>query len=308
MGSRGLLYIALAAWLLGADLSAQQYPTASVDDQALGSEKRGRAPTAQELGQLAHAMGITPNHPLAATFQAALQNSQAAEAEVFVDEEDQPKIPLKKHIKGDRGIPYLKLEQLKLPRMPTKEEIEELARREGEGAMERYKEYLKVKPLPQCPDDHTVKVSVADIKAAHAQAGEPLPQAQPAAEADLIREVRELKGEREAHLNRDDAVKLDLLFVESSFEELNPDEAFGRRTKLKRYNVEKPTTQTYMARALSIPCLPFRIRQTGAFAFHHMGKHALLNYDEDPNGEGKKVYNYRKRGIQDEKSKELEKK
>ena len=233
---------------------------AQADEQhAMSSFAQQRTPSSQALNALASELGIEPTHPLV---QHVVSRARSSAPQVRRGQDEERSLSPIRHIKGDKGISFPKLSELRLPRMPARDYLLKVARASAHKGKEQFKELYKIEPLPKCADEGSIAIPNSELM-------------------DALQE----QINRAAH-----QVQFDLLFVDSDFKDVDVDRVFGQYTKLKRYNTHKPDTATFMAKSLRIPCLPFRLRKTGSHLYQHSGRQALLNYDQNPNGRGERIY------------------
>lgn len=80
---------------------------------------------------------------------------------------------------------------------------------------------------------------------------------------------------------------IDMLFIREGTMPKDPDEVFGQKTIVYEVSDKDLTDGTAAAKAFGVDCLPSRFRITGRFNFRDRGINALMNYDEDPYGNGR---------------------
>ena len=79
----------------------------------------------------------------------------------------------------------------------------------------------------------------------------------------------------------------DILFVEKGLIPLDPEESFGKTTRLMPY--ERPFSRGSLINMeiYAVPCVPYRVRMSNVAYYYDQGHNALKNYDGDPKGKGK---------------------
>jgi len=82
---------------------------------------------------------------------------------------------------------------------------------------------------------------------------------------------------------------LDYLYIERKDLPEDPHRYFGKSTIIYLFDSNPMNPVPHMARGMGVPCLPFRLRGTSRYIFRHEGRPALLNYDENLDGEGVRV-------------------
>ncbi|MCB9030651.1 MAG: hypothetical protein H6619_06325 [Deltaproteobacteria bacterium] len=158
------------------------------------------------------------------------------------------------HIRSKSGIPFPEPVDYSKKFKLTKEELQPHVERMLEKGLKKFSELNQLKPLTSCLHDKTEK--------------EKNPKFIDKPEKKVL---------------------LDILFVKHDFY-IPEDRAYhlGKQVLIRRYNSEKPSYGSHTARALQVPCLPYRYRVTEKYTYKHYGKDALLNYDQDPDGKGVK--------------------
>lgn len=156
------------------------------------------------------------------------------------------------HLRGKEGQPFGPgPDASRYVSQIDEERLKDFAQAVVQSDIAQVKEQLKVPKLPRCSSSRTERIERTVIDKKHAS-----------------------------------QVFLDVLFVESVPKYLDPHELYGANTTIVRYSNEDPDLYAFTARRLNVECLPSRVRLTGRYRFFHQGDNALLNFDEDSNGDG----------------------
>ena len=79
----------------------------------------------------------------------------------------------------------------------------------------------------------------------------------------------------------------DILFVEKGLIPLDPEESFGKTTRLMPYETPFSRGSLISMEIYAVPCVPYRVRMSNVAYYYDQGHNALKNYDGDPRGKGK---------------------
>jgi len=162
-----------------------------------------------------------------------------------------------KHIRGRDGVPFPDRKDI-FPKVEVEIDEEyamEVIGKYLQNQLEATKKQLKLAPLPNCTESTTSK-----------------------------KERRFFTEDNEAK------VTFDMLYLAPEQIPQSYREFFGQGVMVRSYDPRRPDPFAYAARNSNVDCLPYRIRTTGRYVFRHKGDEALKNFDEDPNGKGKKIY------------------
>jgi hypothetical protein len=214
--------------------------------------------TTENLEQeLSRKLMLPPGSPVLRQILSSIHKEDSAvkiESPPSILEQERPVI---KHIRASAGIPFPTIEEINFPFDPRQIDREELIKEVTE-LLEAYvamvPKMMEIPKLSVCTEAKTVK--------------------------------RERKD-----FNRGDAndVLYDILYINEQSMPSFDLEQLGDNIELSFYDPKKPNPLSYSARVLSVPCLPYRIRATGRNIFQHQGEDALKNYDDNPNGRGRRI-------------------
>jgi hypothetical protein len=82
-------------------------------------------------------------------------------------------------------------------------------------------------------------------------------------------------------------VFFDEIYISQDLVPLDPQEVFGMEAVLIPYGPNEERGTFLRMKIDNVPCLPYRIRNTGRAQYYDSGLNALKNYDGDPAGKGK---------------------
>lgn len=227
------------------------------EDEISGPETP-ESPSPEQLREFAEALGVSPDgrqmrrlfggEKMAA---ADLARRQAADDQ-FAQGLQLP--PVIRHLRGNEGIP------LPGPMPPPPElslddpKVQEALGEYGKYVEKEMERLTTPQDLPDCVDSKTERGALGSGKAAKDQ------------EHDVF---------------------FDMLFMRSGNIPLDPQDVFGKETKVVPFSGEFVNGASFAAIGVGVKCLPTRFRVTGRYTFRHEGEAALRNYDDEPNGSGK---------------------
>lgn len=159
-------------------------------------------------------------------------------------------LPIAAHFRGEDGIDFpSEDEMVKIPQ-PTDEDINKAVAEYQKISADYLPQAFNPPKLGRCEEDNTEKEDLG------------------------------YSGSDEKE------VVFDMLFIAPEDMPKDPDEAFGKETSVRVFDLEGDPDYAISILSMGVDCLPYRIRSTNKFKFTHKGEMALRNYDRDSHGSG----------------------
>lgn len=234
--------------------------TTAVSALAQNFESEASSPE-EAIQEISRQFKIPPNSKHMARLRQEMMSGNSARWEKEEKESNEkgsssepPEREIIKHLRGTKGLSFER--ELKPP--PIREFPEEDLKLLAEKAVEIGDMYtnsvLKGRELEACTEDRIERVSL-DINS--------------------------------KELNK--IALVNTLFIDAKDVPPNAKAIFGENVDIRSYTNNRNNSAYYSAVGYGVTCLPTRVMVTGKQTMRFMGAPALRNYDDNPNGKGKKV-------------------
>lgn len=238
-------------------ISGSGSTTALAEDDLLElASTRSPKMTPQMLDEIGQVLRIPPQSKFRKVLE---ENIRKGEHQTDAGGEDAPaagdqkSLPIIKHVRSNKGVPFPNYDEIKMTNHVSEKQIQAALEKYVESIF-NYTEVITAPPVPPCTENRTVPQQT---------------------------------GYTGTDPKIQNKVLYDMLFIKEGKLPLNPDTIFGERVRVIPYTAKRPDGVSWAASRMKVTCLPTRFRGTSQVLYRDEGLNALRNYDENFHSAGK---------------------